>query len=147
MKLLNKCILCGSTQLKPYSMSHKIGYPHISRVKCGSCSAVFANPIAEQNELIEFYQNYYDKGNFELFQYKESHRRRFKELSKLSEELLSKEFDYVLKHIKNGNFLDIGFGLGEPLFLASQLGFNVYGTEYDSDAIKFISEYIPKIFI
>lgn len=144
MKLLAECILCGSTELKPHSMRFRSGYPHISRVKCAACSAIFANPIAEQRELIEFYQNYYDKGNFGLIDFKATHKKRFKELNEVNQELHKKEFNYVLKHKSSGEFLDIGFGLGEPLFLAHKLGFRVYGTEFDADSIKFISEYIPK---
>lgn len=144
MKLLNSCILCGSSNLKPFSMTFKIGFPHISRVKCKSCSAVFANPISEEEELMKFYQNYYDKGNFELFNYKKTHIQKFSEYEKTDKTKLIESFNYVLKYKKTGKFLDIGFGLGEPLFLAHLHGFKVSGTEFDADAIEFISGYIPE---
>jgi 2-polyprenyl-3-methyl-5-hydroxy-6-metoxy-1,4-benzoquinol methylase len=143
MKLLDHCILCGSSNLDPYSMRFKVGFPHISRVRCRSCTGVFANPMAEENELIEFYQNYYDKGNFKLIMWKEGHIKRFNAYAEMDQFQIEKKLNYVLKYKKSGNFLDIGFGLGEPLYLAHLHGFNVFGTEYDAASINFLKKYIP----
>lgn len=143
MKLLEQCVLCGSSALEPCSMRFRPGYPHISRVKCKSCSAVFANPMAEERELVDFYQNYYDKGNFQLKHYKNYCQERFDSFGKKDQASLRKEFNYALKYKDSGNFLDVGFGLGEPLFLAHKLGFNIYGTEFDEDAIDFFTRYVP----
>ncbi|MFY0687747.1 MAG: class I SAM-dependent methyltransferase [Cyclobacteriaceae bacterium] len=100
--------------------------------------------MATDIELYDFYSNYYDKGNFGLFQYKKIHHEKFQKYQELSLEELKKVFNPVLKYKSGGNFLDIGFGLGEPLFLASKLGFDVSGTELDQDAIEFVKGYIPK---
>ena len=143
MKLLNCCVLCGGSSPAPYAMRFKVGTPHIARVRCTSCTAVFANPIAEESELVGFYQNYYDKGNFELFRYKETHSQRFRDYEFMTQSQLRGAFDYVLKYKESGAFLDIGFGLGDPLYLAQLHGFKVFGTEYDADAIAFVSSYVP----
>ena len=43
----------------------------------------------------------------------------------------------------NGQFLDVGFGLGVHLYMAQKLGYKVYGTELDSDCINFVTPYLP----
>ena len=142
MELIVNCIICKSERLSPYSMRFMRGFPHLSRVKCRDCGVVFANPVASDAELHEFYQNYYDKGNFALLGYKELHRSKFAKYSDEESHGLAANFSYVLDHKKAGNFLDIGFGLGEPLFLADKFGFQVFGTEYDDDAISFVKSHI-----
>jgi 2-polyprenyl-3-methyl-5-hydroxy-6-metoxy-1,4-benzoquinol methylase len=99
--------------------------------------------MASDQELVQFYQKYYEKGNFGLFEHKELHKTLFEEYDGMTEVELSEKFNYVLGHKKGGKFLDIGFGLGDPLYLADKFGFDVYGTEYDKDSIEFVKSYLP----
>ncbi len=145
MNIRKNCPLCDSGDIRPFAMRYQPEAPHLSRTKCGSCGLVFANPMAEPDELVEFYQNYYDKGNFELFGYKDMHEKKFQAYRDMDESSLQGAFRYALKYKDQGNFLDIGCGLGEPLFLASMNGFKVFGTEYDQDAIDFLSGHLPDV--
>ena len=70
MILYRKCPLCNSINLKGFAMDLKRKGPHISRVKCQSCQLVFANPMADEKELVDYYQNYYEKDLYEAINYK-----------------------------------------------------------------------------
>lgn len=147
MKLIESCPICNSNELATYSMKYSAGFPHISRTQCKACKLVFANPMATADELNAFYANYYEKGNFEALAYKNKTSELFKQIDSIdSTELKSlSQFDKnVVKYAPNGNFLDIGFGLGFQLYLANKCGATtVYGTELDADAIQFVKSYLP----
>ena len=57
---------------------------------------------------------------------------------------LHERIDKNIKYYSgNGQFLDVGFGLGVHLYMAQKLGYKVYGTELDSDCINFVTPYLP----
>lgn len=153
MKLIESCPICNSNELSTYSMKYSAGFPHIARTQCGNCKLVFANPMATADELNAFYANYYEKGNFEALAYKNKTSELFSQIDSIdltdstdSTALKSlSQFDKnVVKYTPNGNFLDIGFGLGFQLYLANKCGATaVYGTELDADAIQFVKSYLP----
>ena len=144
MTILNACPICKSEHLSPYSMKYTAQFPHISRTKCKECGIVFANPVANEEELNEFYKNYYDKGNFGSLQYKQKTILQFEALKKSSnKEIL--QFDKNVSYYTGiGNYLDVGFGLGMHLYIAQKLGYQVYGTELDKDCISFVQPYLPE---
>lgn len=143
MKLLDRCPVCQSPAIRPYAMTYKPGFPHISRTICGQCSLVFANPMASIEELQEYYTNFYDKGNFGALKYKEKTRAKFSAIDLLDNAGLRKEASFVSRFKSEGKFLDVGFGLGERLYYAAKLGFEVYGTEFDPDCMDFLKNYLP----
>ncbi|HJV20857.1 MAG TPA: hypothetical protein VJ552_13320 [Sediminibacterium sp.] len=69
MIFYKKCPVCGSTNLLGYAIDCLRNGPHMSRVKCGNCDIVFANPMADAKDLEVFYTNYFHKGNFGLLDY------------------------------------------------------------------------------
>ena len=142
MKLLTACPICKSEQIGPYAMKYQKGFPHNSRTICKSCGIVFANPVADEQELNAFYKNYYDKGNFGNLQYKQKTISQFENIQKATiQELL--QLDRNVKYYTGeGNYLDVGFGLGFHLYIAQKLGYQVYGTELDKDCIDFVQPYI-----
>jgi 2-polyprenyl-3-methyl-5-hydroxy-6-metoxy-1,4-benzoquinol methylase len=142
MKLLTACPICKSEQIGPYAMKYQKGFPHNSRTICKSCGIVFANPVADEQELNAFYKNYYDKGNFGNLQYKQKTISQFENIQKATiQELL--QLDRNVKYYTGeGNYLDVGFGLGFHLYIAQKLGYHVYGTELDKDCIDFVQPYI-----
>ena len=144
MKLLNTCPLCNNGSLAPYAMKFQAGFPHLSRTICKNCFLVFANPMADLNELLLFYANYYDKGNFGALGYKQKVTDRVRLLSAKPVKELKKENRNISHYKKGGNFLDVGFGLGEQLYIAQRLGFVVYGTEFDMDCIRFFKNILPE---
>ena len=58
MKLFKTCPICNSENIIGDSMDVKRKGPHISRTKCIDCKLIFANPMAESNELEDYYKNY-----------------------------------------------------------------------------------------
>jgi len=144
MKILTTCPICKSEHLRPYSMKYTPHFPHISRTQCKDCSVVFANPLADHDELNEFYRNYYDKGNFGHLQYKKKTLLQFNTLEKADHKELIRFDRNVNYYTGTGNYLDVGFGLGMHLYIAQKLGYKVYGTELDNDCISFVQPYLPQ---
>jgi 2-polyprenyl-3-methyl-5-hydroxy-6-metoxy-1,4-benzoquinol methylase len=142
MKLLTACPICKSEQIGPYAMKYQKGFPHNSRTICKSCGIVFANPVADEQELNAFYKNYYDKGNFGNLQYKQKTISQFENIQKATIQELLKLDRNVKYYTGEGNYLDVGFGLGFHLYIAQKLGYHVYGTELDKDCIDFVQPYI-----
>ena len=142
MKLLTACPICKSEQIGPYAMKYQKGFPHNSRTICKSCGIVFANPVADEQELNAFYKNYYDKGNFGDLQYKQKTISQFENIQKATIQELLKLDRNVKYYTGEGNYLDVGFGLGFHLYIAQKLGYHVYGTELDKDCIDFVQPYI-----
>jgi 2-polyprenyl-3-methyl-5-hydroxy-6-metoxy-1,4-benzoquinol methylase len=123
-------------------MKFQKGFPHNSRTICKSCGIVFANPVADEQELNAFYKNYYDKGNFGNLQYKQKTISQFENIQKATIQELLKLDRNVKYYTGEGNYLDVGFGLGFHLYIAQKLGYHVYGTELDKDCIDFVQPYI-----
>jgi len=142
MKILTACPICKSEQIGPYAMKFQKGFPHNSRTICKSCGIVFANPVADEQELNAFYKNYYDKGNFGNLQYKQKTISQFENIQKATIQELLKLDRNVKYYTGEGNYLDVGFGLGFHLYIAQKLGYHVYGTELDKDCIDFVQPYI-----
>ncbi len=144
MQLLNTCPLCHSEHLKPYSMKYAKGYPHISRTQCTNCSLVFANPIATTDELATFYTNYYNKANFQALQYKNKIQQLIDQMAHRTPESLKQQYPWIATEGKGKKYLDIGTGLGIFIAIHHQLGYEVFGTELDADALSFIQKNFPQ---
>ncbi|GEM_PF-6512265 len=50
------CPLCNSASLKSSAIDTKRKGPHISRVQFDSCKLVFVNPMADQQELLDYFR-------------------------------------------------------------------------------------------
>ena len=143
MILHRNCPLCKSQDLKGFAMDLKRKGSHISRVKCKSCGIVFANPMADERELIDYYQNYYQKDLYEAIDYKNHILEHFKRIQSLDLVAIQKESRY-LKDLQPGTrFLDVGCGLGLGLAFANQLKCELYATEFDTGALEFVAEHFP----
>jgi SAM-dependent methyltransferase len=137
------CPLCQSRDLSGFAMDTRRKGPHISRVKCESCGIVFANPMADQNELGQYYTKYYEKDHYESIGYKELILKHFVRIANLNRTGIIKEARFLNKIVGGGKFLDVGCGLGLGLAYAHHLGCELYATEYDLGALKFVSEHFP----
>lgn len=122
-------------------MRYRAGYPHIGRVRCRVCGAVFAHPMATEAELLQFYDRYYDRGNFGDQSYKAQVARQYAEMRATDPEALRSPF-YVRPR-SGDRILDVGCGLGLSLVYASCVGAECHGTEYDRDAIQFCQGFLP----
>ncbi|HEY0895911.1 MAG TPA: class I SAM-dependent methyltransferase [Sphingobacteriaceae bacterium] len=141
MILYKHCPLCNSENLEGYAVDSIRKGPHNSRVRCADCDIVFANPSADFEELNAFYRDYYDKGNFGLLNYKQRTIDEIRQVNAHTDAQLKKEASYISDYKTTGNFLDIGCGLGAGLIYARKLGFKLFGTELDPDAIGFVNEH------
>jgi 2-polyprenyl-3-methyl-5-hydroxy-6-metoxy-1,4-benzoquinol methylase len=100
--------------------------------------------MADTEELKQFYENYYDKGNFGDRKAKQKAKRTIEEI-KRAPVIASRRLDRSTEYYTgNGNFLDIGFGLGVHAFMASALGYRVHGTEFDRACVEFCQEFLPE---
>tara|TARA_B110000305_G_scaffold4962_1_gene4881 strand:+ start:97 stop:1005 length:909 start_codon:yes stop_codon:yes gene_type:complete len=139
MILHKKCPYCNSSDLIGWSIDCSREGPHISRVKCKKCDLIFANPMADNNELSEYYSKYSDTKKYEGYDLKSIAKKNIKRIDKLSENEIFKEAKYISHFNNNDKFLDIGAGLGLGLAYARKLGFKLYATEFDQNAIDFIN--------
>lgn len=143
MILHTHCPLCQSKDLSGFAMDTRRKGPHISRVKCEACEIVFANPMADQEELGQYYTKYYEKEHYESFGYKELILGHFERIRKLEPNEIRKEARFLNK-LENGmKFLDVGCGLGLGLAYAHRIGCELFATEYDSGALDFVKIHFP----
>lgn len=143
MILYRKCPLCNSKELKGFAMDLVRKGPHISRVKCRSCQLVFANPMADEKELVDYYQNYYEKDLYEAINYKSIILDHFRRIKKLGIPAIKAEAPYLSELGSGNRFLDVGCGLGLGLAYANQLNCELFATEFDAGALEFVKEHFP----
>ncbi len=140
-----QCPLCNSTDLRGYAIDCQRNGPHMSRVICGECDIVFANPMADAGELNTFYANYYDKGNHGLLDYKKAVLQKIEAVKKLDNESLQNEASFIYRYKQGGRFLDVGCGLGIGLVYVNTPAFELYATELDADAIEFVRSHYSNV--
>jgi len=97
MILYRECPICGSESLKGFAIdTHRKG-PHISRVQCNKCNLVFANPMADSQELANYYTNYYEKDHYESVDYKNLILNHFHRITLLNEAQIKQEARFLNK--------------------------------------------------
>ena len=103
MILYKKCPYCNSSDLIGWSIDCSREGPHISRVKCKKCDLIFANPMADNNEL-SFNSKYSDTKKYEGYELKSIAKKNIKRIDKLSENEIFKEAKYISHFNNNDNF-------------------------------------------
>lgn len=141
MILHRKCPICNSENLRGYAIDTVRKGPHISRVQCDSCGLVFANPMADEKELEEYYTHYYEKDHYEAMNYKALILKHFSRIQNLQPESIKKEARYLNALEPGSKFLDVGCGLGLGLAFANQFDCELYATEFDHRALDFVSDH------
>lgn len=141
MVLHRKCPICHSENLIGYAIDTTRKGPHISRVQCNSCKLVFANPMADEKELEEYYTHYYEKDHYEAMNYKALILNHFSRIQTLTPEQIRKEARYLNELKPGSKFLDVGCGLGLGLAYANQFDCDLYATEFDQGALDFVSDH------
>ena len=141
MKLFKKCPICKSNQLVGYAIDCKRGGPHISRVKCSECHIIFANPMADKNELMDFYKNYYNQEKYKGINFYQKAEQNIKRIKKNNSEDIFNEVPFLLKLNKKSKFIDVGCGLGNILAYAEKLDYELYATDYDQKALDFVKSH------
>ncbi|GAB3230351.1 class I SAM-dependent methyltransferase [Algoriphagus aestuariicola] len=135
------CPICQSDSLRGYAIDTYRKGPHISRVQCNACKLVFANPMADEKELVQYYTQYYEKDRYEAMDYKSLIEAHFARIKNLTPEAIKGEARYLRGLQSGSRFLDVGCGLGLGLAYANQLGCDLYATEFDQGALDFVSDH------
>ena len=109
------CLICNSSKLRALAEYKK---DHL--VICQECSVVFANKIPSHQELTNFYQGY----------------GRDDYLSELTIKRYHELLDHFEKYRRTGKMIDVGCGIGYFLEEAKKRGWDVYGSEFTSEAVS-----------
>lgn len=96
------------------------GHEGIRLMRCGSCGLVFHNAFTDEEELREYYVDYYDGENLAFSPITD---RRFRDLLRSFE-----------SYRESNQILDVGCGSGHFLKVALEMGWNAHGTEIASSA-------------
>lgn len=137
------CQICNSNNLSGFAIDTIRVGPHISRVKCENCGVVFANPMANSEELELYYQSYYQKDNYTAISFKETILGEISRIGELHSSEIKIKVRY-LKELETGvKFLDVGCGLGMGLAYAHQFGCELYATEFDKASLEFVKNNFP----
>jgi 2-polyprenyl-3-methyl-5-hydroxy-6-metoxy-1,4-benzoquinol methylase len=117
-----QCLLCNSKDLIPLINY----YEKLGLIKCRNCSFIFMEQIPTTNELNAYYETYAYDGQ--------------ESLSPITIESYNKLLDEFESYRQTNKLLDVGCGRGGFLMEAKKRGWDVYGTEYSSTAIKLCEE-------
>jgi 2-polyprenyl-3-methyl-5-hydroxy-6-metoxy-1,4-benzoquinol methylase len=113
----SSCLICNSTQLQNLE-----GYEANYLVKCKSCNFVFCERKPSEQELVNHYLLY----------------SRGTSISSITIHRYEQLLDEFERFRKTNNILDIGCGDGHFLEVAKARNWNVYGTEFTTEAIQVV---------
>lgn len=165
-KQSNECDLCGSTESKFLFESQDNMFPKIEGTynifECEDCGLIFIHPQPSPEDLAKHYPENYSVYN------KNNEINHLRKIFSLMESLYyyskykSNKFNFLkffrilfypmnslfrtTKIVENGNFLDIGCGLGYFLMTMKNLGMNPYGIEPGIVDYELAEKYNLKIF-
>ena len=150
-----KCNLCGADDTALLFRGKDTAYdsPHVFNiVKCRRCGLAYINPRPSQKEMHSFYhddyypkfvpsgrtfsgakkiimETYFGYGRYNLFK-----KLFFLPLYFFRSLFLNRGAG--VNFVRNGKFLDVGFGDGSLLYEYKSLGFDAYGTEVSGYAVR-----------
>jgi len=164
---LHQCNLCDSNKFEYLFSNRDRMFPEIEGYhklfKCSNCGLIFLHPHPSKNDFSKYYpKNKYsvltDSGQIKhmrkiftliecLFQYCEykSKTSKFLRFACLFFYPIKSMFR-TTKVIENGNYLDVGCGIGYFLFIMKYLGMNSHGVEPGEFDKKLSEDYNLNIF-
>lgn len=119
-KEFNQCLITGNKDLIPL-----VGYEDNYLVKSKSSGFVFCSKIPTEEELINYYSNYPIGYGAD---------------SPLNIKRINERLDEFEQFRANNKILDVGCGPGIFLTEAKKRGWEVYGTEFTDNQIKYLKE-------
>jgi len=120
------CPICGDDR---YKFNYKKIRNGFDLAECETCNFKFAFPRPSLNYIIEYYDSIPNHRFFKI-----SEKKAFKDSKLLIDQI--KNYHPNAKRI-----LEIGCSAGYYLFALKNLGYEVYGTEFSSDAISLAKEW------
>ncbi len=147
MKESLDCIACGVGSFRPFIIArdrmfggrHKFLYQ-----RCDHCGILRQQPLLSEIQVKRYYpsRNYYSyqkdiqKGLFDRI-------RQYLLIHYYAPTLITRFMTMIIPNVpaipavvKNGKVLDIGCGAGDTLLSLKSLGWNVYGLDIDSSAVR-----------
>jgi SAM-dependent methyltransferase len=125
------CPYCGSRAIEPFCRRPQVTVLHGAYDFCTSCGVYFANPMAGDADLEEYYGTYYKSAG-----------------GRSNDSTRAAQYDWFrrtfLKRIQSvspsGRYLEIGCGEGASLAAARDAGYEVTGIDLAANAIRFAQE-------
>lgn len=117
-KLEVVCLVCGGEQHRFIGSKN-----HFDLWRCLYCQAIFTADDAQQKDLQELYDHYYDGAYFEI--------------PAVAKQSLERQVLSFAPFRNTGKILDIGFGEGGLLQIAEQQGWQCYGTEISPRSLEY----------
>jgi 2-polyprenyl-3-methyl-5-hydroxy-6-metoxy-1,4-benzoquinol methylase len=159
IKIGSNCNLCKSDEFEFLFSNYDRGYSEIKRsfnlFKCKNCGLIFIDPQPSSDELSDHYSNDYYSISEDT---RITHLRKaftliqtFYQLCRIrsDESIFFRLINYLFypmnsifrgtNFVENGNFLDVGCGMGYFALIMKYLGMNPYGvepTEFDEELSK-----------
>lgn len=135
--LIEKCMICGSTQFDPFltCKDYTVSQEKFNIVSCKGCGFKFTNPRPDDDQIGRYYksENYVSHSNTtkglinKLYHLVRSHT-------------LKKKLQLISSYVSRGTIIDYGCGTGMFLKTCKEAGWTTFGFEPDSDARKIASE-------
>lgn len=119
---IKKCIVCSSHDIK----DNKIDFREINISKCRGCGFQFMNPQYTDGYLSEYYSQYLNGEDFDLWHEALLERHHF-------------YFSLFEKYINSGKVLDVGCGNGYLLEVAISRGWSARGYDVDEKSTQAVS--------
>lgn len=119
MEYVSECRVCGASAVQFIDEAHGLS-------TCGECGYVFHNPRPDSDEIQHFYSQ---PGKYDAWMTDE----------RAWDLLASKRLELVRRYRGSGKLLDVGAGIGQFAFFASE-SFEVSGTEVSTTAIRIARE-------
>ncbi|MBF0382586.1 MAG: class I SAM-dependent methyltransferase [Magnetococcales bacterium] len=117
------CFICGGSDYR------KVGIvDEFPLLECANCQLQFLSPPPSKAQLDAIYANYYEAWGI----HEEAGADMVTEMKTAT---FNGYLDLVTRHVKSGNFLDVGCATGEMLAAAAKLGFEPYGVEISPEGV------------
>tara|TARA_B110000014_G_C20123538_1_gene596769 strand:- start:574 stop:1593 length:1020 start_codon:yes stop_codon:yes gene_type:complete len=124
-KIINKCIICGSSKIKLAASVMKVPF-----MQCQKCTHVFNKYDYDYNFLKSFWKKKGNVINVHSHSNQQKYRPKF---------LSSPKVDFILKDVKkrkNLKWLDMACGNGEFLTQVKKKGVKPYGFDLNEDDVR-----------
>ncbi|HCV44269.1 MAG TPA: hypothetical protein DGH68_12345 [Bacteroidetes bacterium] len=127
-----QCRICGSTNVRARPFGYHFNDRWLGAFECMGCGIIFIHPQPTSEEITQMYSKEYFEGDFRC-----GHAGSYFDeatLSNLGDRAL---LNRIRQHKPSGDFLEVGCAGGAFLNAAREVGFNVKGVEYSTEAADF----------
>jgi len=127
------CNLCGSDDAVPYALRLGAGTPFVVHrrrvVRCRKCGLVYNDPQATEEMLMDYYEVVYNDTLAGLVSRMEKLTTQYRSFWK-----------NLSNRVESGRFLDVGCNTGHLLSVGQDFGWEVYGVDLSTIAIRYGQE-------